>query len=149
MMCFKTSLVCLSLASLLCVALVIAGEPTAGGVIVSAPPDGGWAAWLQTYGGWGVSILLIAAFIAFYRDTKNDFKERQKEFASIQRESIAVMQTISTNQIHLNNTLQQVNQSLIANTNLVGQQAALLERANQAIAHCENAIPPERHRRVP
>lgn len=148
MMRFKTSIICLSLSILLYVALVMAGEPVPA-VAVGVPPDGGWAAWLQTYGGWGVSILLIAAFIAFYRDTKNDFKERQKEFASIQRESIAVMQTISTNQIHLNNTLQQVNQSLTANTNLVGQQAALLERANQAIARCENATPTERHRRVP
>lgn len=131
-----TSLVCLVMAIMFYAIVLFAGDyvvpPAAGN------PDGGWAAWLQTYGGWGVSVLLITMFISFYRDTRKDFQDRQQKFETIQRDATATMQSIASNQIFLNNTLQNVQKALETSTQLIQQQANLLERANNAIGRCEN-----------
>lgn len=51
-----------------------------------AEVDGGWAAWLQTYGGWGVSVCLGIAVIAMarYIVSKLESKADPKEVREVQ-----------------------------------------------------------------
>lgn len=71
-----------------------------------AEVDGGWAAWLQTYGGWGVSVCLGIAVIAMARyivsklESKADPKEVREAQAIKDKEMYARLHAALFDKLH-------------------------------------------------
>ena len=55
-------------------------------------PDMGLAAYLQTYGGWALSALLIIAIHRLYTQTSKLLEERNKEFNDVLRETTRALE---------------------------------------------------------
>jgi len=50
------------------------------------------AEFLQTFGGWGLSIILIAAIMYLYRSMNSLLEQRNQQFIDALRETTAVLQ---------------------------------------------------------
>lgn len=71
-----------------------------------------FAEFLQTYGGWGISVVLIAGIIYQYRVTHNLIEDRTQQLIDMLKETSAMLQQSADESRHVQQVLERVERLL-------------------------------------
>jgi uncharacterized membrane protein YgaE (UPF0421/DUF939 family) len=70
------------------------------------------AEFLQTFGGWGVSVIVLMCLFYLYRDTSKLLEKRNEQFIDVLRETTAMLQQNTDNSYRVQKLLERVERYL-------------------------------------